>query len=77
MEVARSKESISVSQRKYTLDFLKKTGMFGCRPIDYPKDPTSKAYIEEARSLTDRGIYQRLVGKLIYLAHTRPDIGFK
>ena len=25
----------------------------------------------------DRGRFQRLVGKLIYLSHTRPDIGFE
>ncbi|TYJ98264.1 Retrovirus-related Pol polyprotein from transposon TNT 1-94 [Cucumis melo var. makuwa] len=36
MEVARSKEGISVSQRKYTLDLLTKTGMLGCRPADTP-----------------------------------------
>lgn len=26
--------------------------------------------------IVDKGIYQGLVGKLIYLAHMRPDIGF-
>ena len=26
--------------------------------------------------MTDRGKYQRLVGKLIYLSHTRPNIAF-
>ena len=31
MEVARNKNGISVSQRKYVLDLLKKTGMMGCR----------------------------------------------
>ncbi|KAL0554130.1 hypothetical protein IC582_008044 [Cucumis melo] len=36
MEVARSKESISVSQRKYTLDLLTETDMLGCRPVDTP-----------------------------------------
>ena len=36
MEVARSKEAISVSQRKYTLDLLTETGMLGCRPADTP-----------------------------------------
>ncbi|KAA0061144.1 Cysteine-rich RLK (receptor-like protein kinase) 8 [Cucumis melo var. makuwa] len=50
MEVARSKEGIFVSQRKYTLDLLTET--------------------------VDKEQYQRLVGKLIYLSHTRPDISF-
>ncbi|KAL0536844.1 hypothetical protein IC582_025807 [Cucumis melo] len=36
MEVARPKEGIFVSQRKYTLDLLTETGMLGCRPADTP-----------------------------------------
>ncbi|KAA0041351.1 Cysteine-rich RLK (receptor-like protein kinase) 8 [Cucumis melo var. makuwa] len=36
IEVARSKEGISVSQGKYTLDLLIETGMLGCRPADTP-----------------------------------------
>ena len=31
MKVAKSKEGISVSQRKYTLDLLTETGMLVCR----------------------------------------------
>ncbi|XP_071727443.1 secreted RxLR effector protein 161-like [Rutidosis leptorrhynchoides] len=31
-------------------------------------------YMEDEADLADKGRYQRLVGKLIYLAHTRPDI---
>ena len=36
MEVPRSKEGISVSQKKYTLDLLTDTGMLGCRLADTP-----------------------------------------
>lgn len=34
--MARSRERIFVSQRKFTLDLLKETGMTGCRPTDPP-----------------------------------------
>ncbi|KAA0063808.1 putative mitochondrial protein [Cucumis melo var. makuwa] len=36
MEVARSKEGISVSQRKYTIDLLTETGILGCHLADTP-----------------------------------------
>ncbi|PNX73271.1 pentatricopeptide repeat-containing protein mitochondrial-like [Trifolium pratense] len=75
MEIARSKEGIVVSQQKYILDLLKETGMSGCRPADTPMDPNAKLW-EKGSVPVDTGRYQRLVGKLIYLAHTRPDIAF-
>ena len=39
MEVARSKEDILVTQRKYTLDLLKETDMIGCKPAETLMDP--------------------------------------
>jgi len=76
MEVARSSKGISVSQRKYVLDLLKETGMIGCKPVETPMDPNTKLGAQTNGGAIDKGRYQRLVGKLIYLAHTRPDIGF-
>ncbi|RVW44801.1 Retrovirus-related Pol polyprotein from transposon RE1 [Vitis vinifera] len=76
MEVARSRKGIVVSQRKYILDLLKETGMLGCKPIDTLMDSQKKLGIEKESTPVDKGRYQRLVGRLIYLSHTRPDIDF-
>ena len=65
-----------VSQRKYILDLLKETGMSGCKPTDTPIDPNKKLGDGEKGDQIDVTQYQRLVGKLIYLSHTRPDIAF-
>ena len=76
MEVARSKRGIVVSQRKYILDLLKETGMSGCRPADTPIDPNQKLGDTNDGNLVNTTRYQKLVEKLIYLSHTRPDIAF-
>ncbi|KAH9698541.1 protein kinase domain-containing protein [Citrus sinensis] len=76
MEVARSKKGIVVSQRKYILDLLKETGMSGCKPSDTPIEANSKLGEVKNGFPVDNGRYQRLVGRLIYLSHTRPDIAF-
>ena len=76
MEVARSKRGIVVSQRKYILDLLKETGMSGCRSADTPIDPNQKLGDTKDGNLVNTTQYQKLVGKLIYLSHTRPDIAF-
>ncbi|KAL4010603.1 hypothetical protein IC575_030105 [Cucumis melo] len=74
MEVTRSKEGISVSQRKYTLDLLTETGMLGCCPADTPIEFNCKLGNSDDQVPVDKEQYQRLVGTLTYLSHTRPDI---
>ena len=76
MEIARSKMDIVVSQCKYALDLLKEIGMFGYKPVDTPMKYTTKQGIVKRSAPVDKRRYQRLVGKLIYLAHIRPDIAF-
>ena len=50
--------------------------MLGCKPADTPMDSTKKIGVENDSIPVDRERYQRLVGRLIYLSHTRPNIGF-
>ena len=76
IEVAQSKEGIVISQRKYVLDILKETGMVDCKPIDSPMDPNLKLVADQSEPYSDPERYRRLVGKLIYLTITRPDISF-
>ena len=75
MEVARSRRGISITQTKYIVDLLKESGMIGCKPASTTVDPNVKLNSDDGE-LVDKGRYQRLVGKLIYLVHTRPDIAF-
>ena len=69
MEVARNKTGISISQRKNILDLLEETGMLGCKLVETPMDPTMRLGDQEPSIPMDRGRFQRLVGKLIYLSH--------
>ncbi|RVW47408.1 Retrovirus-related Pol polyprotein from transposon RE1 [Vitis vinifera] len=76
IEVSRSSEGIFLSQRKYALDLLQETGMSGCQPVNTPIEEGLKLCVEPNQVSTDNGRYQRLVGRLMYLAHTRPDLAY-
>lgn len=49
--------------------------MSGCRMADTSKDPNAKLW-EKVNAHFDIRRYQGLVGKLIHLAHSNPDIAF-
>ncbi|KAK3006500.1 hypothetical protein RJ639_017039 [Escallonia herrerae] len=76
IEVSRSKKGIFLSQRKYALDLLRETGMLACQPVDTLVEEGLKLRIESNQVPVDKGRYQRLVGRLMYLAHTRPDLAY-
>lgn len=50
--------------------------MMGCKPAETFIDSTVKLGINEHSASMDKGCYQWLVANLIYLFHTRPNIGF-
>ncbi|XP_016206906.1 uncharacterized protein LOC107647338 [Arachis ipaensis] len=76
LEVARSKTEITLYQRKYVLDLLKKTGFERCKPATTPIDYGAKLSKTTRKLLADSGQYRRIVGKLLYLSNTRPDISY-
>ncbi|XP_024019489.1 uncharacterized protein LOC112091033 [Morus notabilis] len=50
--------------------------MSGCKPSDTPIETNAKLGDVKDGVPVGTGRYQRLVGRLIYLSHTRPDIAF-
>jgi hypothetical protein len=76
IEVSRSNKGIFLCQRKYTLDLLQETGMSACQPVDAPIKEGLKLCVEPNQVPADKVRYQRLVGRLMYLAHTRPDLAY-
>ena len=58
------------------LDLLKETRMMACKSPNILVDPNLKLEINGDDKPVEKGCYQRLVGRLIYLAHTRPNIAF-
>ena len=73
IEVMRSKHGIFLSQRKYVLDLLSKTGKLGVKPCGYPMAP-SVHLTRERKTFEDPERYRILVRKLNYLTVTRLDI---
>jgi hypothetical protein len=55
---------------------LKETKKLRCKLISTPNDSNVKLNIEDDESLEDINHFQRLVGKLIYLTVTGPNISF-
>ncbi|XP_042980248.1 cyclic nucleotide-gated ion channel 1-like [Carya illinoinensis] len=76
LEVARSHTGISLCQRKYTLNILQDTSLIGSKPTAFPMESNLKLAIDDSVPYEDPSSYRKLVGRLLYLTITRPDIAY-
>lgn len=80
LEVARGPDGIFVSQHKYALDIITECSLLGAKPSPTPTELNRKLVMADKTNshtlLTDPSKYRRLIGRLIYLTFTRPDLSY-
>lgn len=76
IEIARSKEGIYIHQRKYALNLITSAGLLAAKPSIIPMDSKQVFTTTMGTPMQDGGPYRRMIGQLIYLTITRPDITY-
>ena len=74
IEVHQSEKGIFISQKSYAKEVLKKFMMVNANPVSTPCITGLKLSKEGEGKLVNSTIFRSLVGKLMYLTSTRPDI---
>jgi hypothetical protein len=76
IEVDQCDDGIFICQTNYANEVLKRFKMLNCKPAATPMETCIKLSNYDEGSYVDPTLYKRLVGSLMYLTTTRPDIMF-
>ena len=76
IEVLQKSDGIYICQKKYALEVLRRFGMMESNSVGSPIIPGFKISRDENGDFVDETYYKQLVGSLMYLTATRPDMVF-
>lgn len=76
VEVARSSAGISLCQRKSALNVIAEAGLLGAKPASVPIEQNHRLALAAGLPFPHPDQYRRLVGRLIYLCFTRPELSY-
>ncbi|CAM8886341.1 unnamed protein product [Rhodiola kirilowii] len=74
LEVARNSTGLFLHQRKYVMDLITDHDMLDCKQDKTSLPIKHQLSLSAAPAIEDPMVYRKLVGKLIYLTITRPDL---
>jgi len=74
LQVKRTKDGIFLCQSKYCKEILKKFEMESCKEASTPMPSSCYMDVDAARKMVDQRKYRGLIGSLLYLTVSRPDI---
>ncbi|KAL0558903.1 hypothetical protein IC582_003487 [Cucumis melo] len=74
LEVVQSPFGICISQRKYVQDVLMRFQMSECNSVSTPAEFGLKLHKDQKGKKVDSTLYKQIVGSLMYITTTRPDI---
>ncbi|WJX61599.1 hypothetical protein P8452_46671 [Trifolium repens] len=74
IQINQGKDGTYIHQSKYTKELLKKFNLEDCKIMSTPMHPTSSLSKEEIGSKMDQKLYRGMIGSLLYLTASRPDI---
>ena len=63
-----------IHQQKYVKELLKQFGMDSAKPIDTPISPSTRLVIDDGSPSVEEKSYSGMIGSLLYLTASRPDI---
>jgi hypothetical protein len=76
IKVLQSPKQIWLLQRQYALNKLSEYGMMSCKLISIPLEQNVKLSVDEEDLVDDTTMYRHIVGSLIYMTITRPDLSY-
>uniref|UniRef100_A0A2N9HA53 non-specific serine/threonine protein kinase n=1 Tax=Fagus sylvatica TaxID=28930 RepID=A0A2N9HA53_FAGSY len=76
LEVSSSSDGYYLTQAKYTSDLISRAGITDSKIVDTPIEYNNRLNTHDGEPLPDATLYRQLVGSLVYLTVTRPDISY-
>ncbi|XP_020094891.1 uncharacterized protein LOC109714602 [Ananas comosus] len=77
LQVKQSKDGIHLSQTKYAKELVKKFGLESAKDFDTPMGTSNKGLgMNSEGQSVDEKQYRSMIGSLLYLTASRPDIAF-